>query len=238
MALHIMSVFRQFAQAQSGRLEAKTLPAFWDDTTQNTARILQQIGIIEEHGATLSLNASFESLLPRYLLEIAALTEDALWTRLEAQRLRARESEELVVAEERKRLVRLGRRDLSELVVRVSAENVSAGYDIESFQEDGSSRLIEVKSSIGRAIRFEWSVRERETASVNRDRYWIYFVPAANVLKNRLTPIWMLRNPIELLRSRYLKEVPSMFFVSVGPAAPPSRTRKLPTQDALQEWPA
>src|SRR5206468_3944237 len=111
------------------------------------------------------------------------------------------------------------------------------GYDIESFQEDGSSRLIEVKSSIGRAIRFEWSVRERETASANRDRYWIYFVPVANVLQNRSTPIWMLKNPIELIRSRYLKEVPSMIFVSVGSAAARSRTRKPPTQDTLQEWP-
>lgn len=187
----------------------------------------------------LCVNPAFESVLPRYLLEITALTEEALWERLEAQRLRAREAEELVVVEERKRLARLGRSDLAELVVRISAEDVSAGYDIESFEQDGLPRLIEVKSSVGRAIRFEWSIREREMASENRGRYWIYFVPLANVLQKRSLPIWMLRNPIALLRSGKLTEIPSSYVVLANAhGRRRSGHQKAIIQEALQEWPA
>ena len=238
MTSHIGSIFRQFAQGPGGRLEAKAMPTVWNDSTQTTARILQQIGVIEERAAMLCVNPAFDSVLPRYLLEMTALAEEAFWDRLEAQRQRAREAEELVVVEERKRLARLGRSDLAELVVRISAEDVAAGYDIESFEQDGWPRLIEVKSSVGRAIRFEWSIREREMASENRDRYWIYFVPLANVLQKRSLPIWMLRNPIALLRSGKLTEIPSSYVISANAHALRSGRQKAFIQEPLQEWPA
>lgn len=216
---YVKSLFRQFGKGARGRLESKSSPSVWDRATQTTARIFQQLGVLEEDSGKLCLNIAFESILPHYILALTVINEQALWDRLEAQRLRAQKAEELVLIEEKKRLLKVGRSDLSKLVIRISIEDVSAGYDIISFERDGSPRLIEVKSSIGRAIRFEWSVREREVASENSSRYWIYFVPLSNILEKRTMPILMLRNPMTLIKSGSLLETPSSFVVSSGARA-------------------
>lgn len=210
---YVRSLFRQFGQGSTGRLEAKSSPSVWDRATQATARILQQLGVLDEDNGKLCLNTEFESILPRHVLAMTIINEQALWGRLEIQRLRAQKAEELVFIEEKKRLLKSGSPDLAKLVIRVSLEDVSAGYDILSFEKDGSPRLIEVKSSIGRAIRFEWSVREREIASENSSRYWIYFVPLANILVKRTLPILMLRNPTNLIKIGSLSETASSFLV-------------------------
>lgn len=234
---HINSLFRHFGRGASGPIEAKDIPAIWSASDQATARFLQQLGVLEERGGVLSLNYAFEYLLPTSSTDVTGLTEEALWKRLDAQRIRAREAEKLVMIEERRRLIRLGRRGLAALVVRISAENVSAGYDISSFEEDGSPRLIEVKSSVGGAIRFEWSIREHEMAAKHGQAYWIYFVPFANVLERRTVPIWILCDPIALIHTGKLVEVPSSFTVStvtgISPASPRS---KVELRDPLREW--
>lgn len=237
MNVCVGSLFRVFGKGSSGRLEAKSSPSGWDGLTQTAAKIFQQLGVLEEYDSKLCLNINFESIFPRYLLELIALDEQALWDRLEAQRLRARKAEELVLLEEQNRLVRVGRSDLANLVVRVSAEDVSAGYDISSFESDGSPRLIEVKSSSGRAIRFEWSIREREVASVNSSRYWIYFVPLANMLEKRNLPILMLRSPATLISSGKLTETPSAFVVSaVNARISPRTINAVGIRELLREW--
>lgn len=213
MATHIRTVMRQFGQGSGGQLEARTSPMLWDRSVRTTATVLQQLGVLEERADRLRLSVTFESLLPRYLVEMAALTEEALWERLEAQRRRAKEAEELVLVEEQRRLIRLGRGDLAALVVRISAENVSAGYDVSSFEKDGAPRAIEVKSSVGRRIRFEWSAREREVACEKGRDYWIYFVPLSGALENRAAPILMLRDPITLIQSSKLVETASSYVV-------------------------
>jgi len=211
---YIGSLLRHFGHGTSGRLEAKSNPSIWDSPTQIIAKIFQQIGVLEDYDGKLCLNSAFEVIFPRHLLALTALNEQALWDRLEAQRIRAKKAEELVVIEEQKRLSKIGRPDLANLVIRVSAKDVSAGYDIVSFNSDGSPRFIEVKSSSGRAIRFEWSVREREVASENGIRYWIYFVPLANILEKRTLPILMISDPVTLIGLGKLFEMPSSFVVN------------------------
>jgi uncharacterized protein DUF3883 len=237
MAEQIGALLRQFREGSTTRLEAKTMPAVWQESTRTAAKILQQLGILEDRAGNLCLNTVFESVLPQSVLALAGLSEQALWERLEAQRLRAREAEKLVVMEEQKRLVKLGRGDLAELVVRVSADNVSAGYDIESFEEDASRRLIEVKSSVGKAIRFEWSVREREIASENSDRYWIYFVPLAHLIKRRNVPIWMLRDPIALIRKGRLAESATSYVAWASAKATKRRGVESLIDSPMMEWP-
>jgi len=210
---HITILMKQFRQGTSGRLEAKTIPHLWSEQTRVTAKIFQQLGILDDSTDRLCINPTFEPFLPKRLLMRSSLTEEGLWKRLEAQRLRAREAETLVMLEERKRLEELGRPDLAELVVRISAEDVVAGYDIESFEEDGSPRFIEVKSSIGEAVRFEWSLKERELASELGRTYWVYFVPLSSILQERKVPIYMLRDPDRLIQMGRLAEMASSYFV-------------------------
>lgn len=238
VVLRINSLFQHFGRGIGGNIEAKDVAATWSTSDQHTSRFLQQLRVLNDEDGGLKLDPAFEYLLPTSSVDVTGLTEEALWKRLDAQRIRARRAEELVVLEEKKRLVHLGRRDLASLVFRISAENVSAGYDINSFETDESPRLIEVKSSVGKAIRFEWSLREHNLASDRRDAYWIYFVPFSTVLVNRTVPIWILRDPISLIQSGRLIEVPSSFTVStlvaVSVTTPNS---KAALRSPLLEWP-
>jgi len=234
---YIGLLFRHFGRGASGRLEAKLNPSMWDGSTQIIAKLFQQLGVLEDYEGKLCLNSEFEVVFPRDLLALIGLNEEALWARLEAQRIRAKKAEELVVIEEQKRLSKIGRADLAKLVIRVSADDVSTGYDISSFNADGSQRLIEVKSSSGRAIRFEWSAREREVASENGERYWIYFVPIANIIEKRILPILMISDPITLIGLGKLFETPSSFVVNAKTRVIPSVGTETGARDMLKNWP-
>ena len=60
--------------------------------------------------------------------------------------------EMLVITHEKERLIKAGRSDLAEKIVHVSQiEGDSAGYDIRSYEPDGTHRLIEVKTTRGGA---------------------------------------------------------------------------------------
>ena len=56
----------------------------------------------------------------------------------------------LVIAHEKKQLIESGRKDLAEKIIHVSqVEGDSAGYDIRSFESDGTQKFIEVKTTRG-----------------------------------------------------------------------------------------
>jgi hypothetical protein len=84
--------------------------------------------------------------------------------------------EELVLGRERARLKRADRPDLALQVSWLSLESVSEGYDILSFEVDGTKRYIEVKSAQGNAKSFEMSKNEWERAEELGARYFIYRV--------------------------------------------------------------
>lgn len=101
--------------------------------------------------------------------------------------------EELVLKEERKRLIREGRSDLAVRVKRVSIEDDSLGYDIHSFNADGTNRFIEVKTSESKSdtISFYLSSNEHKKA-LTLESYYIYYVDGLKS-KPRITPF---ENPI------------------------------------------
>ena len=116
---------------------------------------------------------------------------------------------ELVVLErERQRLLSAGRAGLAAAVKQVSREDVTLGYDIHSFEDDGVDRFVEVKSTTGTAHRFEMSANEWRTASRTGSLYVI-----ARVTRVRTpTPIINeLRDPIRLLRRGDLTRTPTSY---------------------------
>ncbi|WKZ32812.1 MAG: DUF3883 domain-containing protein [Thermodesulfobacteriota bacterium] len=238
MNSNISQLFSYFGKGADEKLEAKSNPSTWEETMQVAARILQQLGVLEECDGKLCLNVAFESVLPPQILRMVALDEKTLWERLDAQRLRAKKAEELVLIEEQKRLIKIGRPDLAKLVFRIGAEAVSAGFDISSFEHDGSQRLIEVKSSLGKALRFEWSIREREMAFHHKNKYWIYFVPLADILEKRTLPILMIQNPVKLINFGRLSELASSFVVYADGRALLffNTSTKIGQRDLLQKW--
>jgi hypothetical protein len=81
--------------------------------------------------------------------------------------------EKVVLALERNRLRKSGRNDLADSVRWVSAESVGEGYDILSYETDGTERFIEVKTSIGNSKTFDLSDNEWRTACRLGDKYYI-----------------------------------------------------------------
>ena len=85
-------------------------------------------------------------------------------------------AEGIALAAEQKRLRTAGRADLANAVRVVSADH-RLGYDIASFETDGSPRHIEVKAASGSKTRMEFYVTENERRkSTELANYWFYLV--------------------------------------------------------------
>jgi hypothetical protein len=114
---------------------------------------------------------------------------------------------ELVALEsERRRLLNAGQTGLAAAVTQVSCEDVTLGYDIRSFEDDGVDRFVEVKSTTGTTRRFEMSANEWRTAS----RLGALYVIARVTRVRTPTPaIAELRDPTQLLRSGNLTQTPT-----------------------------
>jgi hypothetical protein len=89
-----------------------------------------------------------------------------------------RAGEELVLAFERNRLDRAGQRNLARDVEHVSiTQGDGAGFDIRSFEENGTERFIEVKSTAyGKETPFFVSRNEVDVSRRLHERYHLYRV--------------------------------------------------------------
>lgn len=106
-------------------------------------------------------------------------------------------AEEYVEFSERRRLQKIGRNDLARLVKRISQEDVCAGYDIASFDNEKSGprhdRFIEVKGNAGRNINFFITKNELKYAADMANKYWVYCV--VNATSKTEKKIVKLKNP-------------------------------------------
>lgn len=86
--------------------------------------------------------------------------------------------EELVLRYERQNLISLNRQDLAEKVVHVAkVEGDGAGYDIKSYNVDGSVKYIEVKCTRGNInTDFFMSPREIKFSKINKNNFFLYRV--------------------------------------------------------------
>ncbi|HDM8047754.1 TPA: DUF3427 domain-containing protein [Vibrio fluvialis] len=85
--------------------------------------------------------------------------------------------EKLVIDYEKASLIKAGRKDLADRVEHIALADPSAGYDIISFEIDGSDKHIEVKTTKGSATTpFYISRNEVETSHRLGKQYWVYRV--------------------------------------------------------------
>ncbi len=115
-------------------------------------------------------------------------------------------AEELVKEWEVKRLEKAGHSVESHCVKRISKLNVSAGFDIKSFNGKSKSmqfdRFIEVKGSKGPGMRFFWSENEMKVAKKLGEKYWIYYQGGVKVeTKSALYEPILYQNPLESIES-------------------------------------
>lgn len=97
------------------------------------------------------------------------------FTQRESERL-GKMGEEFVVSYEQQRLTNAGRPDLAEKVERISeTRGDGAGYDVLSFEEDGTERYIEVKTTnSGKNYPFYISANELDFSGDFSDSYYLY----------------------------------------------------------------
>jgi hypothetical protein len=102
--------------------------------------------------------------------------------------------EEIVMDNEKKYLIKIGREDLAKKVKRISIDDMSAGYDILSFDKNGNQKIIEVKSTIlEKGIRFTFNISANEMKiAENSNNYYIYIVFGVNSNTPKIFPI---KNP-------------------------------------------
>ncbi len=96
--------------------------------------------------------------------------------------------EAIVFESEKKRLRKANRPDLAKKVKHVAATDDTKGYDILSFDEDGTPRQIEVKATTGKNLGrgFYLTANELRASEVKDANYYIYFVFETLSAKPRL----------------------------------------------------
>jgi hypothetical protein len=98
--------------------------------------------------------------------------------------------EAVVLELEKKRLIDAGKRELARRIVHVSQRNTGAGYDILSFDIDGSERPIEVKSTSAGNLSGGFYISSNELdKSESLPNYHIYLVFRANSRSPRVLPL-------------------------------------------------
>jgi hypothetical protein len=103
------------------------------------------------------------------------------------------------------------REDLAKKVAWISLESVGEGYDIQSFEDTGDERCIEVKATIGTRMVFEMTDNEWTVAQKKADQYFIYRVTKVR----KLPHVTVLRNPAKLEQQGKIQKTPTGWRVTV-----------------------
>ncbi|OQB13024.1 MAG: hypothetical protein BWY15_01988 [Firmicutes bacterium ADurb.Bin193] len=164
----------------------------WAALFRNTLILLGAI-VESENGRyyfQLSAEKIFTKLLSKKQRKISI---EMLNERLKIQQEQGELAEEYVVRYEMKRIY-----DNPYVgdVKRISDIDVSAGYDIVSFESKHSQnydRFIEVKSYIGKP-HFYWSRNELEVAKAKQEQYYIYLIDSERMSEDDYVPK-IIRNP-------------------------------------------
>ena len=162
---------------------------------------LYEIGCFSKNGTYFSIVN--KKLLDRIEKEIVnekrKLSQEELLLKLKKQQEDGDAGEIFVVEYETKRLSRHQR-----FPKRISSIDVSAGYDILSYQNSNSQnydRYIEVKSYRGKP-HFYWSANEKKVAEALGENYFLYLVDLSEMERNRVNYMpTIIADPAETLCS-------------------------------------
>lgn len=143
-------------------------------------------------GTRFHIASSYDTLIAKHCKERRKqLSLEQLKKQLECNELVGEKAELFVLEYEKKRLGL----PLSEKVRRISEIDVTAGYDIVSFNSSQSQepdRFIEVKavSSAG----FHWSKNEYEIAKLHGEKYFLYLIDLSKAADAEYNPV-IITNP-------------------------------------------
>ncbi|HUS48799.1 MAG TPA: DUF3883 domain-containing protein [Candidatus Paceibacterota bacterium] len=120
----------------------------------------------------------------------------------------------VVIIAEKNYLKRCGREDLAKKIERVSQYDDSLGYDVLSFEEDGTEKYIEVKSTKSRIGTANFLISENQIRkSKSKENFYVYVVFEAN---QKNPKIWPIKNPFNQPESK-VKITPVSYRVVINP---------------------
>ena len=195
-AVPLGRLLQKMTRRRNGSLDIvpRSVPLLRDEMQcLHALQSMRAVGYIA--GVLVMAPAAYKTII-EVLGTSAVVSEEELLRVLEFQRIRAVEAENHVMKLEIERLTRGRRPDLASLVERVAARDVAAGYDIRSFEIDGSDRFIEVKSSTGTTMRFVLSRNERKFLEEHDSTAWLYFVQRVHELRSHNHPVLAMPNPL------------------------------------------
>lgn len=146
----------------------------------------------DEQGTKFYINPAYDSLIARHCrAKQKKISLEQLRKRLEKNELAGEKAELFVLSFEKERVGQ----PLCEGIKRISEIDVSAGYDIVSFnsgESQGPDRFIEVKA-ISREG-FYWSKNEYEVAKLKGEEYFLYLVDLSQTNNPDYSPD-IIQNP-------------------------------------------
>lgn len=122
------------------------------------------------------------------------------------------EGEQFVLDYERRRLADIGKEHLIPRIKQMSVEDVSAGYDILSFDENENKIYIEVKSTTTSMLEFELTKNELEKSKAFGESYWIYRVIK---IRSSFPEIVTFQDPYNLIKEKKLELKPTSYKVTI-----------------------
>jgi len=120
---------------------------------------------------------------------------------------------QIVLRAERQYLKKNGRKDLADLVDQISERDDSVGYDIKSYELDGTEKLIEVKSTlrkIGKSNVF-LSANELQVAE-NENNYYFYIIYEVD---SKRPKIWRIKSS-DLLNDNNIVKEPILYKLNMN----------------------
>lgn len=143
---------------------------------------------------TYYISSNFVNFIQPYVKRKKIISQEELLDQLNRQMEQGEAGESFVLEYEKKRLQ--GHYNI-EAIKQVSIIDVSAGYDIASFNDLDSKKLdrfIEVKTYSGKP-NFHWSSNEMDIAKLKSKHYFIYLVSYEDIGKDGYEPL-IIQDPI------------------------------------------
>ena len=181
-------------------------------------RMLVDLGVLKRHGASFgyAVNPPFDQLLREELSLVSSaqgVSIERLKEALLRQEILGAEAEEFVLRYE---INRLSGHPQNNQIKRISEIDVSAGYDVVSFNDSKSqapNRFIEVKSFAGKPG-FYWTKNEIETAKAKGKKYYLYLVDRSKIARSGYEPV-IIKNPFDTVySSEEWAKSPTVLYVS------------------------
>lgn len=188
----------------------------FSDDEVNMLSLLRRLGFLGVRESKVEIAERFRQIVLG-LLAPKKMSLAELERLIEERRIQGFEAEEWVLAHERKRLEDAGYTVEAASVSLISRFDVTAGYDIESF--DASSvdlvpdRFIEVKSTSSDEQVFYISANELSTAKREGQKYWIYHLRRFAKDSANLST---LRDPAALVKQGKITLKPQAYKASFG----------------------